>query len=264
MGQLYALDFPNGKRYIGITTKTAEVRLKGHEQALRTAKTNGPVLYRAWRKHGAPALTVLAIVEDEDLYDTEKRAIAVFGTLSPGGYNLTEGGESSPMKHPEVAAKAAAAKRGVKRSAETRARMSTAKRNPSAETRAKISAAGLGRKASAEACANMSAARRGKKRSPEAVAKTAAANRGRRTSPEAIAKMAATKRGRKHSAEHRAKISAANRGRKHSAEARARMSAAKRNPSTETRARISAAAKNRRAKLPPGYITATVRESDLV
>lgn len=212
MGQLYALDFPNGKRYIGITTKTAEVRFKGHEQALRTAKTNGPMLYRAWRKHGAPALTVLAIVEDEDLFETERRAISVFGTLSPGGYNLTEGGEAGCSQHPEV-----------------RAKIGAASRNPSDETRAKLSAAGRGKKMSPEAIAKRSAARRGKKRSPEAVAKTNAANRGRKHSAEARARMSVAKRN--PSAETRAKISAAQRARARtpaSAETRAKMSTAQR------------------------------------
>lgn len=225
MGQLYALDFPNGKRYIGITTKTAEVRFKGHERdAPREKPGGGPALYRAWRKHGAPALTVLAIVEDEDLLETEKRAVAVFGTLSPGGYNLTEGGDANPSKRPEVRAKMsaaatgrkqslemiakrAAANRGKKRSAEAIAKTAAAHRGKTVSdaTRAKIGAANRGKTVSDAARAKLSAALRGKKKSPEHAAKVAAAQRGRKMSPEAIAKIAAAKRGRKQSPETIAK-----------------------------------------------------------
>lgn len=197
MGQLYRLDFPNGKAYIGITTKTAEVRFKGHEQALHETKPRGQAVYSAWRKHGAPALTVLAIVEDEDLYETEKRAIAIFGTLSPGGYNLTEGGDANPSKHPEVRAKLSAAQRG---------------KNKSPEAIANSAAAQRGRKHSAETRAKMSAAQRGKKKSPEARAKISAALRERAPA----------------SAETRAKLSAAHRGMKSTPEARAKMSTAQR------------------------------------
>lgn len=205
MGQLYKLDFPNGKSYIGITTKTAAERLKTHgRDAPREKPGGGPALYRAWRKHGAPTLTVLAIVDDAYLCETERRAIAVFGTLSPGGYNLTVGGESSPAKHPEVRAKMSAAAKGRKkppRTAETRAKLSAAQRArapASAETRAKMSAAQRARApASAETRAKMSAVRRGRKASPERVAKIAAAHRGMKRTPEALANMRAAQRARR-------------------------------------------------------------------
>lgn len=200
VGQLYKLDFPNGKAYIGITIKTAEARFAQHHRAAGAAKPNCAAVYRAWRKHGAPTLTVLAIVEDEDLYETEKRAIAVFGTLAPGGYNLTEGGESSPANHPDVRARIGTAHRGKTVSAEARARMSVAQRArapASAETRAKIAAA-----------------LRGRKKPPEHVEKVAAANRGRKNTPDAIARMSAANRVWKHSAETRARMVAAQRARR--------------------------------------------------
>jgi len=205
VGQLYALDFPNGKRYIGVTTKTADARFKTHEKALRMAKPNCAAVYSAWRKHGAPTLTVLAIVEDADLFETEKRAIAVFGTLSPGGYNLTVGGESSPAKHPEVRAKIGAALRNP--SDATRAKLSAARRNLSDEARAKISAAK--RNPTAETRAKLAAAATGRKMSTEAIAKTAAAHRGKTVTPATRAKLSAALRGKKLSPEHKNKLSAA-------------------------------------------------------
>ena len=214
MGQLYALDFPNGKRYIGITTKTAAERLKGHERdAPREKPGGGPVLYRAWRKHGAPALTVLAIVDDADLLETEKRAIAVFGTLSPGGYNLTEGGDANPSKHPEVRAKMSAAATG---------------RKQSPEMIAKRAAKNRGRKRPAEATARTAAARRGMKHSDAARAKMSAAHKGSTPSAEHRGKIAAALRGRNKSPDHVAKVAAANRGKKMSPEALANMRAAQR------------------------------------
>ncbi len=194
MGQLYKLDFPNGKAYIGITTKTADARLKGHERALLLAKPNGPVLYRAWRKYGTPTMTVLAIVEDADLYETEKRAIAVFGALYPGGYNLTDGGEAGFSHHHETRTKISSANLGRKHSYEARAKISEASKNISQETRAKRSYALRGKKRSDETRAKMSAAKRGTKPSKEAIEKAADANRGNKRSDETRAKMSAAAR----------------------------------------------------------------------
>lgn len=105
MGELYRLDFASGKSYIGITEKTAVKRFKGHADAVRSSRTNDTPLYNAWRKHGAPSLKVLAVIENYDLAETEIRAIKIFGTLKPNGYNLLEGGQVSPMTNPEVAIK---------------------------------------------------------------------------------------------------------------------------------------------------------------
>lgn len=102
MGTLYKLDFPNGKSYIGITTKCADMRFRGHRQMVSKGKT---ALYAAWRKHGAPKMTVLALLPDEELADAEIRAIAAHKTLVPAGYNSTAGGDVSPLTDPAVAAK---------------------------------------------------------------------------------------------------------------------------------------------------------------
>lgn len=105
MGNLYKLDFQNGKSYIGITTKTAAERFSGHRVRCRSAKGNDATLYHAWRKHGEPKLVVLAVVEDKDLAETEIRAIKAFNTMTPNGYNMTPGGDVSPLSDPLIAAK---------------------------------------------------------------------------------------------------------------------------------------------------------------
>ena len=110
MGELYKLDFTNGKSYVGITTKTAKSRFDNHKRCANTGK--GAALYNAWRKHGEPKLTVLAVLEDKELASAEQRAIAVYGTLVPSGYNMTSGGEVSPMLFSEIAAKVSASMLG--------------------------------------------------------------------------------------------------------------------------------------------------------
>lgn len=100
MGELYKLDFSNGKSYIGITRKTGLERFKRHKKNLGESG-NGP-LHRAWRKHGEPRLTTLAIVENEDLSELEIRAIATFKTIVPFGYNLSFGGWTSPILNPII------------------------------------------------------------------------------------------------------------------------------------------------------------------
>lgn len=114
MGQLYKLDFANGKSYIGITTKTAEERFRGHKRSFIAG--SALAVHRAWRKHGEPVLTVLAVVEDKDLAETEIRAIKAFNTMVPNGYNTLEGGQQSPLLNPAVAAKVSEAMKGNKSS----------------------------------------------------------------------------------------------------------------------------------------------------
>lgn len=105
MGELYRLDFQNGKSYIGITTTTSERRFVGHRTRARSSKGNDAALYRAWQKHGEPRLHVLAVLENRELAATEVRAIAAYNTIAPHGYNMTVGGEVAPTTVPSVAAK---------------------------------------------------------------------------------------------------------------------------------------------------------------
>lgn len=142
MGELYKLDFPNGKSYVGITTGTAKQRFAGHRRGSRSQKKCA-LLARAWAKYGEPTLTTLAVLEEDDLPASEIRAIKAYGTLHPGGYNMLEGGQVSPMKNPEVANKVKQSEGWIesrKRSLEAATRANTNK-PASEETKRKMSEA---------------------------------------------------------------------------------------------------------------------------
>lgn len=94
MGCLYQLTSPAGKRYLGITTKTAEQRFASHIAAMFCGRRGA--LYSALRKYkpGNFKIETLVIANDWDyLANLETRAIAAFETKAPFGYNLTNGGE---------------------------------------------------------------------------------------------------------------------------------------------------------------------------
>lgn len=93
MGCLYAIRFPSGKQYIGVTKHSAELRLRQHVRY--HVKNRDTVLSRAIKKYGTHAcqMRVLVVADDTDyLKALEIKAIAAFGTLRPGGYNSTLGG----------------------------------------------------------------------------------------------------------------------------------------------------------------------------
>jgi len=225
MGIVYLLTAPSGKRYVGQAHDIKE-RI-GHYR--RGKCKNQRALHAAITKYGWESFSVSVIahgIQTQSALDATERAfIALLGTLSPGGYNLKQGGcgggkhcaETKAMlaaistgrkQSPEARAKLSAALRGKPRSPEHRAAHAAAMRSP--EVRAKISAAGRGKKRGAF--------------SAEHRAKLSAASRN--PSPETRAKMSAAQRGKKHSPETRAKISAATKGRKKSTQTRAKMSAA--------------------------------------
>lgn len=86
----------NGKRYVGVTTKTLKRRWKAH----RNAAVSGSYywLHKAMRKYGNDAFVMeeLAVAWCRDLAaQIEERLIAFFGTywLDGRGYNQTRGGD---------------------------------------------------------------------------------------------------------------------------------------------------------------------------
>jgi group I intron endonuclease len=124
MGQIYRLDFENGKSYIGATTNDANYRFKEHKRSTR--RLSEILLYKAWRKYGEPRLIILAIIEDHDLFETEMKAIAAYNTKAPDGYNLTDGGEGTiGYKHSDSVIEANRLRNvGRKQTEETRANVS--------------------------------------------------------------------------------------------------------------------------------------------
>jgi len=92
--QLYQLSFPNGKKYIGISSQTAEIRFKEHCKKSR----NKFAVNHAIKKYGIEniVLTVLATVDNWELLClAEIEAIEKFNTFHKNGegYNLTLGGD---------------------------------------------------------------------------------------------------------------------------------------------------------------------------
>jgi group I intron endonuclease len=86
----------NGKQYVGQTTKTLGERWSGHKFESRRRKRYP--LHRAIAKHGQRKFTVQTLrtcASKEELNLVEMLYIALFDTMSPAGYNLTPGGDSS-------------------------------------------------------------------------------------------------------------------------------------------------------------------------
>lgn len=183
MGHLYRLDFPNGKSYIGVSEISAEKRFKGHAASVRGKSAS--VVHNAWRKHGEPKLVVLAVVQDEDLSETEIRAIKAFNTLVPNGYNMTPGGDFNPSKIREVNDKRAAKQKG---------------RKMKDSVKAALLAANVGRKFTDEHREALSRASKGRPKSEEHKRKISEANKGRSNSKEAVERMRMALKGRKNPA----------------------------------------------------------------
>lgn len=114
MGVLYVLTFPNGKRYVGQTTRKLSVRMAAHERAAMKCHSLLAV-HCAWRKHGEPMVSILSEHESEDeLNQAEIAAIQELCTLTPGGYNISFGGDTAPSKRQEVKDKIGAKSKGRK------------------------------------------------------------------------------------------------------------------------------------------------------
>jgi len=103
----------SGKGYVGMTKLRFRQRMLGHRnkanQTPRTGNAGCRKLNNAIRKYGWDAFdakVLYAEVPTAMLPHMEIMAIAQHGTLSPHGYNLTPGGEISPMLNPIVRARA--------------------------------------------------------------------------------------------------------------------------------------------------------------
>ena len=88
----------SGKKYIGVTSKTSDERFQNH---LDNARWNRPgALSSAIRKYGKDDFYVqllLVVSSMDEAFFYERKIIEAYGTLSPGGYNLTPGGDGVPM-----------------------------------------------------------------------------------------------------------------------------------------------------------------------
>lgn len=84
----------NGKKYIGMTGKSIDERIKEH---LYEARTNtGKYFQRSLQKYGFDNFSweILEETEVRDIaFEIEKRFIKDLDTKRPNGYNLTDGGD---------------------------------------------------------------------------------------------------------------------------------------------------------------------------
>ncbi len=162
----------NGKRYVGMTTRSVEERWKEHVQDRNSKAQRNKALSRAIRKYGETSFEISVIGvcrtgRKQDLSWLETFCIATAGTKGASGYNMTDGGEGT---------------RGKKVSEKTKAKIRAARSKqvivgtPCSEERAeRIGNANRGKKRSAKVRKSKSRAmlgkpqpwNKGKKRSKE-------------------------------------------------------------------------------------------------
>jgi hypothetical protein len=227
--QLYVAEFPDGRRYFGITCRPLNTRVICHKSA---AKQGSPLpFHTALRDFGLSEIGILfrtLVIGDRDYIENlERIAVAHFNTLDRRfGYNVHPGGTTPTRMSPEGRVRFCAARNARKTSLLTRRRMSETRRKKIAED-----------PAYAESIRRMRACRGpAKPMSPEHKARLIALSTGRHPSAETRAKMSASHKGKKKSLEIRALLSRLATGKKHSPEARAKMSASQRKRQERQRA----------------------------
>jgi group I intron endonuclease len=111
MGYIYILTSPSGKSYIGQTIRPIEKRLEEHQQTNSQCVAIG----NAIKKHGWENFEKdWYECPDEDLNFDEDLLVREMGTLSPGGYNLREGGGANGKLSEETKQKIREANLGEK------------------------------------------------------------------------------------------------------------------------------------------------------
>jgi group I intron endonuclease len=148
----------SGKRYVGITSKTAQERWREHTKKARRLDT---ALARAIQKYGRASFTVQTLLRAEWEYveAVEQPAIERFGAMAPCGYNVRGGGAQPKMNEA------------------TKAKLSVAARRQFASLSAREAAADRqrGKRHSEEARVKMSLARKGRRQTESDRAKKSAA-----------------------------------------------------------------------------------------
>lgn len=83
----------NGMKYIGVT-KNPKVRFRGH--AFHNTKTRS-MLKNAIKKHGVDKfkMEIICVSTQDYCYEIEAKAIEMFCTLTPNGYNICTGGRGA-------------------------------------------------------------------------------------------------------------------------------------------------------------------------
>lgn len=178
----------NGKQYVGQTRCGLAERWRKHWRRAESGRGACRAIAAAIRKYGKDAFTIEAIrvlpcdASQGCIDSAERDAIRERGTLSPGGYNLEDGGKAG-RPSAETLARRSAALKGRRLSQEHRKRLSEAQRGRKRTSEAEI--AGYKRRVDMLT---------GVPRSPEAVANMVKAQRARAEYPRTEAQIAAAKR----------------------------------------------------------------------
>lgn len=95
-----ATNLITGKSYIGLTTRSLQERKLEH---LRHLDTENTYFHRAIKKYGKENFS-WEIIDSEasslgDLREKETHYIQIYNTLSPNGYNITQGGENPSFEN---------------------------------------------------------------------------------------------------------------------------------------------------------------------
>lgn len=235
----------NGKIYVGSAAVSFKKRWSDHRAKLNHGKHNNRHLQGTWKQYGADnfEFSVLMVCEPADCVQWEQVFINSLNSANDDkGYNI------SPI---------AGSQRGMKHSAESKAKMSSAQRGrkmppKSAETLEKMAAAQRGKIASEETRKKLSLVHLGRKRSETTRARMSAAFKLRVLSAESRAKISATLTGRtgaKRSDVTRERISEALKGRTFSESHRAKISQAAKERMSRPEMKAIIAESNRRRAL---------------
>ena len=98
IGYIYKIVFPNGKHYIGLTTRPLKYRYQQHKNCAKDI-TNTQVLYNALRKYDMVDMFELVEVDTaetvDELCEKEIEYIQIYNSYynNEHGYNMTLGGE---------------------------------------------------------------------------------------------------------------------------------------------------------------------------
>lgn len=231
---VYVHTCPNGKRYVGITTRIKpEFRWGKNGENYQYNKH----FYSAIKKYGWDNIEheVFEVESEEEMYRKEVELISFYHSNDPEyGYNNSSGGEKSSL--------------GCKHSEETRKKMSQSMKGKhhkpfSEETRKKMSESRKKSHSDPEVRRKMSEARKGKHYSEETKRKMSQAAKERAKDPEVRRKMSEVAKKKASNPEYRKKLSEAHKKKWLDPEFKERMSKVHSDP--EVRRKQSEAAKNR-------------------
>lgn len=90
MGFIYCLTFPNGKKYVGQTKRTVEQRISAYKQE----SSKCTLVRKAYEKYVHFEVCTLLETTNDKLNYWKRFYIKEMNTVTPNGYNLTDGGEN--------------------------------------------------------------------------------------------------------------------------------------------------------------------------